>query len=158
MTRKAKATTAVVKVDNPYFSTSHPEGFGNPRTTDAVVVLRESSITTLAALGLLDADQVAAAWRYKRAWESVQSTGIAAVGFSEWLDSGQRPEMSERRLRAASDMRHAADVLGIHGTWLVSRVCGYGYHIRDIYPSRRDRDTATDMLRTYLTVLAREWH
>jgi hypothetical protein len=45
----------------------------------------------------------------------------------------------------------------MHGYELVSRICGEGFHVRDIRPTRRERDTATDMLKVYLTGLARMW-
>ena len=76
-------------VDNPAFATDRPQDATNPRTIEAVVSLRESSIVTMAAHGVLDADQVAAAFRFRHAWETVQQMRPAALGFDRmdfrWL-------------------------------------------------------------------------
>ena len=149
--------TKLVSVDNPEFSTDRPENETNPRTIE-VVSLRESSIVTLAAHGVLDADQVAAAFRFRHAWETVQRLRPAALGFDEWIGGGCRPAgFAEVQMVAAADLRLARRLLGAHGYELVARICGDGFHIRDIRPTRRERDTATDMLKVHLTGLARLW-
>ena len=154
-----RARTAVVTVDNPEFSTERPESADNPRTAQAIVNLRESSIVTLAQHGVLNADQAAAAYRFRRAWETVQRMRPASVGFDEWIAGGCRPGgFADDQLAAASDLRICRRKLGEHGYQLVGRVCGDGFHIRDLYRTRRDRDTATDMLRIYLNSLADLWH
>ena len=148
-----------MSVDNPYYSADHPESRDNPRVVEAVVNLREWSVASLAAHGVLDADQVAAAFRFRNAWETVQAARQASIGFSEWIDAGcPSIALSERRLAAAGTLRQCRRLLGAHGYELVSRICGEGFHIRDLYPTRRARDTATDMLKTHLTELARIWH
>jgi hypothetical protein len=154
-----KTPTALVKVENPYFAADHPESQSNPKTVDAVVSLRDSSILTLAAHGHLDADQVEAAWRFKHAWETVESARRSSIGFEEWVDAGYMPAgLAERQLEAAEDLRECRKLLGAHGYMLVGRVCGEGWHIRDLYQTRRERDTATDMLRIHLSSLAALWH
>jgi len=153
---KRKTLTAVV--DNPAFSTSQPAGELNPRFVTAVVSLRESSIVSLATHGVLDADQVAAAWRFRRAWEAVRSMRMSSAGFDEWVDAGCRPSaFAERQMMAATELRVCRRLLGAHGYELVCRVCGEGFHIRDIYATRRERDTAVDLLRIHLNELARLW-
>jgi hypothetical protein len=151
--------TALTTVDNPYYLPDHPESQTNPRQIEAVVNLRESSVVTLAAHGILDADQVEAAWRFRRAWETVESARQASIGFAEWVDAGRLPAgLAERQLQAAGDLRQCRKLLGAHGYMLVGRICGEGWHIRDLYQHRRDRDTATDMLRIHLSSLAALWH
>lgn len=158
-TQGMKRHVLTVAVDNPYYSADHPENQTNPRIVDAVVSLRQNSIISLAERKLIDADQVAAAWRFRKAWETVQSATDHSAGFGEWVDRTCRPsDVAEKRLAAAADLRVARRLLGAHGYDLVSRICGDGFHIRDIHQSRRARDTATDMLRIYLTSLARLWH
>jgi hypothetical protein len=122
-----------------------------------VIQLREWSVTTLAAHGALDDEQVTAAQRFCRSWEAVH--GVRAANcFTERVDSG-RPATSfaETSINAAADLRHARILLGEHGYALVGKVCGDGYHIRDLYRTRRERDTAADMLKVHLTALARMW-
>jgi hypothetical protein len=151
--------TALTTVENPYYSPDHPESESNPRHVTAVVNLRESSVVTLAALHILDADQVAAAFRFRHAWETVESARQASIGFEEWIDAGRLPAgIAERQLKAAGDLRQCRKLLGAHGYMLVGRVCGEGWHIRDLYPNRRARQTATDMLRIHLSSLAALWH
>jgi hypothetical protein len=155
--RQARPTLATV--DNPYFSADHPESRDNPRQVEAVVNLREWSVATLAAHGVLDADQVAAAFRFRNAWETVQEARQASFGFSEWIDAGCRPPgLSERRLAAAGLLRQCRRLLGAHGYHLVSRICGEGFHVRDLYPTRRQRDMAVDLLKIHLSELAALWH
>ena len=154
---KRARTTALITVDNPEFATDRPEGHDNPRVVEAVVNLRESSIISLARAGVIDADQVAAAWRFRKAWETTRSIRPAALSFEEKVRTGHRTDLAERRLRAAEALGTCRQLLGEHGYDLVSRVCGDGYHIRDIYETRRERDTATDMMKIYLDSLAELW-
>jgi hypothetical protein len=155
---KPARTTRLAKVDNPAFSTGKPESDANPRQVTAVVSLRESSIVSLAAHGVLDADQVAAAWRFRKAWEATRSIKPPALGFEERVQSGRPAGLPEKQLRAAETLRSCRELLGEHGYELVARICGDGFHIRDIYKSRRQIDTATDILRIHLTALGRLWH
>jgi hypothetical protein len=123
-----------------------------------VIRLREWSVTTLAAHGALDDEQVTAAQRFCKSWEAVHGMRAAATSFIERIDSGRHPAaFAERSLNAATDLRHAKILLGEHGYALVGKVCGDGYHIRDLYRTRRERDTASDMLKVHLTALARMW-
>jgi hypothetical protein len=151
-----KRPTLSVAMDNPYYSSSHPESQTNPRTV--VVSLRDSSIVTLAAHGVIDANQVEAAWRFGKAWQTIQSLGNRSAGFGEWVDSSYRSaDVAESRIKAAGDLRKAKRVLGDHGYMLVSKVCGEGWHIRDLYHKRGERDAMTLMLRIHLASLARIW-
>jgi hypothetical protein len=153
-----QARPALTIVDNPYFSADHPESRDNPRQVEAVVNLRENSTITLAAKGVLDATQVAAAFRFRNAWEPVQGARQASIGFSEWVDAGRLATgLPERRLAAAADLRCSRRLLGAHGYQLVGRVCGDGFHIRDIYQTRRQRDVAIDLLKIHLSELAEMW-
>jgi hypothetical protein len=123
-----------------------------------VIRLREWSVKTLEAHGALDAEHVTAAQRFCRSWEAVHGMRTAASCFTERIDSGRRPtSFAETSLAAATDLRHARILLGEHGYALVGKVCGDGYHIRDLYRTRRERDTAADMLKVYLTCLAQMW-
>jgi hypothetical protein len=124
------------------------------RTGSVVVSLREWSVKTLA----LSDEQRSAAERFCRSWETVHRVRTNATSFGERVDSGKRQSpFSERSLAAAQDLRHAKILLGEHGYALVGKVCGDGYHIRDLYRTRRERDTAADMLKVHLTALARMW-
>lgn len=127
---------------------------GGVTRTAAVVSLREWSVKTLA----LSDEQKSAAERFCRSWETVHRVRTNATSFGERVDSG-RPlsSFSERSLTAAQDLRHCRILLGEHGYALVGKVCGDGYHIRDLYRTRRERDTASDMLKLYLAQLARMW-
>jgi hypothetical protein len=123
-----------------------------------VTRLREWSVTTLAAHGGLDEAQIAAARRFCSSWETVQGQPLAAATFAERIDRDRNPPTySDRRLKAAADLRHCRILLGEHGYALVGKVCGDGYHIRDLYPTRRERDFAADLLKVHLTALAAMW-
>ncbi|WP_318030068.1 hypothetical protein [Rhizobium ruizarguesonis] len=60
-----------VLVENPFHSRAHPADETNPRDVVAMMNVRESAVTTMAARGVLDAAQVAAADRFRRLWESM---------------------------------------------------------------------------------------
>jgi hypothetical protein len=156
--RKAKLT--VVAVENPYFSADHAEGGSNPRRISAVVNLRESTVTTLASQGLLDAAQVAAAERFRRFWELIHAVkfagGLSSVG---GVGGGEQPNFAEMQGNARYELERARTLLGRHGFRLVSMICGEGYAVRDMgLGTRRQRDTAIDMLRVHLDELARLWN
>jgi hypothetical protein len=127
-------------------------------TGTAVVQLREWSVASLAAHGALDAEHVTAAQRFCRSWEAVHGMRTSYPALTERVDSGRRAtSVAEASINAAQDLRHARILLGEHGYALVGKICGDGYHIRDLYRTRRERDTAADMLKVHLTALAKMW-
>lgn len=149
-------TTRLMMVANPEFRTNQPEGEANARYIDAVVSLRENSIISLAAHGALDGNQVAAAWHFRKAFETVRNIGGASM--EEMTRGTRRPNgLAEKKLAAAFDLKVARRYLGAHGYSLVATICGEGFHIRDVYKSRRERDTACDLLRIHLTGLCDIW-
>jgi hypothetical protein len=136
-----------------------PEHQGLPAE---VVALRESSVITLAAHGLLTSDQVAAAFRFKNVWADWVQLRSRHTQF-EKVDFGGDAYMSsalmtvEREEDARHELQRCRDILGAHGFQLLIRVCGEGYNIKEMLPTRRGRDTATDMLRLHLDSLAALW-
>lgn len=118
-----------------------------------LVELRESSIVSLAAHGLLDSDQVRAAMRFRDAWQLVT---IAARPHREFerVDGGRRSTRTEAETEARQILKQCRFTAGQHGFELLVKICGEGFHIRDLYENRRDRDTATDVLRINLSNLA----
>lgn len=150
---KKPKTTAIVRVDNPGYVALRPESDSNPRVIEAIVSLRDSSVVTMATHGVLDADQVAAAWRLRKAWEVLVGLRRPTHLF-ERIDGCGIARRSEREEEARGELRRCRELLGAHGFDLLVKVCAEGYHIRDLYPTRRERDTATDLLRIHLTSLA----
>jgi hypothetical protein len=129
-----------------------------PAAELAVVGIKQSSVVTLASHGLLDVDQVAAAFRFRNSFEVTIEAKRQSIGFNEWQAPGPIPAgVAESRLIAKQDLRAARALLGSHGYMLVGKVCGEGWHIGDLYRTRRERDTMTDMLRIHLTSLAKLW-
>lgn len=123
-----------------------------------VVAFRESSVTTLARTGALDAAQIAAAFRFRNAFEVVVDAKRASLGFQEWSDPGRPPQhVLDRRAAASADLRDARALLGAHGYSLIGRVCGEGYCIADLFTTRRERDTHLDLLKIHLRSLAALW-
>lgn len=127
-----------------------------------VVPLRESSVITLAAHGLLDADQVAAAFRFRNTW--ADWVGLRSrYGQFEKIDFGGDAYLSsalmkvEREDDARQELQRCRDLLGAHGFQMLIKICGEGYNIREMATTRRGRDTATDLLRLHLDSLAALW-
>lgn len=150
-------TTRKITVANPEFRADRPEDMSNRRHIEAVVSLRESSVVTMASHGLLSADQVAAAWRFRHAYDQTMGVGSGSNVEPRVVGTRKPDDIAERRLSAAGDMRTAKHLLGAHGFNLVTLICAEGFHIRDIYKARRERDTATDMLKIHLSALASVW-
>lgn len=157
MLKPIRKTTRKLTVVNPEFRADQPEDIGNQRHIEAVVSLRESSVITMASHGLLSADQVAAAWRFRHAAELMRQVGSGSNAEPRIPGTRKPDDIAERRLSAAGDMRTAKHLLGAHGFNLVTLVCAEGFHIRDLYQTRRERDTATDMLKIHLSALASVW-
>lgn len=124
------------------------------RPAAEVVAIRESSIVTLAAHGVLDASQVSAAMRFRDQWETYASLHRSGA-LVERVDNGGRRAPGTGREDAARELKRVRGVVGQYAFELLIRVCGEGHHIRDLYQGRRDRDTATDILRINLSLLAR---
>lgn len=125
------------------------------RSDGEVVSLRQSSVVALAAHGLLDVRQVEAAFRFRNMWEQLAQDMPRHIDPFTWHErsSGKMAE-PENVAEARKLVRRCKTLLGIRGFDLVARVCGDGYHLRDLFSTRRERDTNTDMLRAHLTDLA----
>lgn len=136
----------------------HGQAIAKP--SGEIVSLRQSSIVALAAHGLLDADQVAAAFRFRNTWSALEMqmascpTGASLWHTAKLRDLRRKIDEPERVIAAKHVLRCCRDLLGDHGFDLVVRVCAEGYHIRDLCQTRRERDTMTDMLRIHLSYLA----
>lgn len=124
-----------------------------PRPAAEVVAIRESSIVTLAAHGVLDAAQVSAAMRFREQWDRYANLHRSGR-LVERVDNTRRAPPTGRE-DAARELKRIRQLVGQHAFELLIRVCGEGHHIRDLYQGRRDRDTATDILRINLSLLAR---
>lgn len=150
----------VVQVDNPLFSKSHVEDkHGNIRKISAVMNVRESGIATLAAQKKLDMYQVAAADKVRKLWETMGGAGAGAIDYSrEHVDGGpSRDPITQRQVSAGKELARIRPLVGKHGFELVIMIAGNGQSLHDLYQTRRERDTAADMLRVYLTQLAVMW-
>ncbi|MBY5440696.1 hypothetical protein [Rhizobium leguminosarum] len=139
-------------VENPYFSRAHPSDATNPRTIPAMMNIRESAITTLAARGVLDAAQVAAVTHFRALWESMGGKGASAI------DGGKaRDPITERQVNADKELARCRALLGARMYGLVSAVCGEGFALTEIFARKRERLTAADCLRMSLDDLAELW-
>lgn len=124
------------------------------RPDGEVVSLRRSSVSELGDRKLLNATQVEAAFRFRNAWLALEPMQRAASPFERQRGQPTLAE-AERIAGAKKKMRQCKALLGVRGFDLVSRICGDGYHIRDLQcRSRRERDTMTDMLRMHLSDMA----
>lgn len=154
---------ALVEKENPLWSRDHAGDKTNVRFVSLAVNMRESAITALAAKGVIDEAQCAAADRFRRAWEAMGGAGARAIDYSrEPVDGGGAVEpISLKQLSAGRDLKAAQEALekehGRYAYKLVGYVCGEGHSIHALTETRRQRDTMTDNLRAYLDVLAILW-
>lgn len=147
------------EVENPLFSASHAVSRSNPKMIPAVVNVRESAISTLAARGVINAAQVAAATRFRSLWEAMGGAGAGAFDYTkEFVDGGRGPQsISDKQLTAGKELKRCRDLLGLRGFTLVRAVCGEGHSLYDIGSIKRERLTAADNLRACLDDLAAMW-
>ena len=142
--RPAKVWTGSAWVQKPVKALER-HVMGGVNRTAAVVSLREWSVKTLA---LSDEQRLrpSGSAGHGRPCSGMRTSYPA---LTERVDSSRRASsVAERSLTAAADLRHSRILLGEHGYALVGKVCGDGYHIRDLYRTRRERDTASDMLKS----------
>lgn len=135
--------TTLARVDAP--AVTRPNGV-------EVVSLRESAVVAMARIGALDALQVEAAFRFRNLVQSTHNEQGRA--YREFIDGGEYSPSTERVTDAMKQLRRCRQLLGRHGFNLVSTVCYEGFNLTDLYPGRRQRDTAADVLRVHLTELA----
>lgn len=124
------------------------------RPDGAVVSLRQSSVVELGERKLLNDTQVEAAFRFRNAWSALEPMPRAISPFDTRARGAPPLADVERAAEAKKMLRRCKALLGVRGFDLVSRVCGDGYHIRDLCNSRRERDTMTDLLRMHLSDVA----
>lgn len=122
----SKTKLRPVTVPNPYYSRAHPADATNPPTVPAVINIRESAVTTLATRGVLDAEQVAAANRFRALYEAMGGKGAGAVDYGrEHVDGGKaREPITERQLGAGQELARCRALLGVRLYGLVSAVAG----------------------------------
>lgn len=153
----------MAEIENPNWSRAHDGVRTNVRYVQQPINIRESAITTLAAKGVIDEAQTAAADRFRALWERMGGAGAGALDYSrEPVDGGGIAEpITIRQLEAGFELRAARDaLLKAHGEYayrLVGYIAGQGMSIHELTETRRQRDTMTDNLRSYLDVLAVLW-
>jgi hypothetical protein len=146
-------------VDNPDWRPAHHGEKAFPRKITASVNIRESAIATLAAKGVLDPAQVAAADRFRALWERVGGRGVGTIDLvRERVDGGERREpVTASALDAGRELRRCRLLLGEYGYWLVRQLAGERRSLHEFCPTRRERDSTADWLRRDLTALAKMW-
>lgn len=118
-----------------------------PRPAASPDLRRRSAIATLAAAGMLSADQIEAAWRLAALWHDLTAQRSAA---DLLLGSESRPA-SDRALAAKQRLQNIRGETGSYGFELLQRVAIEGFALGDLFEGRRARDTHADLLRVHLT-------
>ena len=150
-----QAILGVQDVENPYFSRDHPESSTNEKMVTVYVNLRESSLRTLYAHGKLSESQFEAGKHFQRCYEAF--VGLRRGSILERVD-GCGFAIPERKEAARRELGRCRKMLGEHGYVLVAKVCGEGWHIKDLYRGDRPaQETMNYMLRLHLTSLASMW-
>ncbi len=165
--RKKKPMPAVEiatkTIHNPLWSRDHYGDRTNPRFVTAAINPRESGIVTLAARGLIDEAQEQAADRFRSIWETLGGSGAKALDYTkEPVDGGGFSDpISIRQIAAGKELKVVSEALrSEHGEYayrLLTYIAGEGRSVYELTDTRRQRDTMTDNLRTYLSFLAYFW-
>lgn len=151
------------QVPNPNWSRAHSGAKANPRFITAPMNAKESAISVLASKGAIDECQAEAAVKFRRLFEAMGGKGARAIDYSrEFVDGGRFPDpIGDAQIDAGKKLAAAYDALvqehGVYGWKIVSYVCGEGRSIHELADTRRQRDTMTDNLRSYLDCLAAHW-
>lgn len=125
------------------------------RPAAAPLALRESSIISLARARVLSDVQVEMAFRFRNDWQAIERERLARP-LLERIDAGM-PRPDSRTADARRNLERARVLLGKHGFALLTKVCGEGFHIRDLHQSARQRDWAIDNLKLHLSSLVEVW-
>jgi hypothetical protein len=134
-----------------------------PRYVSAVRNVRESGVSLLASKGALNEAQVAAADKFRRLFEAMGASGARGIDMTrEYVDGGRFPDpIGTEAINAGKHLAAAYEVVvkahGVYGWKIIGYVCGEGRSVHELTSTRRQRDTLTDNLRTYLDVLAAHW-
>lgn len=120
-----------------------------------VIPLRESSVISMARVGALDGLQVESAFRLANLVRAANAE--AGRQFHEFVDGSRGEPLAEKATEAMKELRRVRTLLGRHGYALAVSVCAEGHALTDLYATRRQRDTAADLLRIQLDELARLW-
>ncbi|ORE94115.1 hypothetical protein ATO13_08576 [Stappia sp. 22II-S9-Z10] len=142
--------TATVTVESPY---GHAGG--------ETVTVASDTVAWLAARGMIDDRQRAAAERYRQAHETVHA-GMACILGRDGNGGARADGLSERRLDAARDLNQAALALGPLSK-VVRGVVAEGRSISDVAmelhggAGKLERGAVSHMLRLALKALADVW-
>ena len=144
---------------NPYFAPEHPISRSNVRKTQVAVNLKESALVALFNRKLIDEGQAEAGEQFRRLWETMGGKGAGAMDYSKTpVDGGVAAQtVTERQIDAGRKLADAQTHLGVRGYSLVSKVCGEGFQISELFHDKRSQLSAMDLLRGLLDDLAELW-
>lgn len=160
--KKAKAMTmkpATATVENPNWRPDLDGERAIPRFITATVNVFESAIATMASRRQIDAAQTLAADRFRKLWEASGGVGAKAIDYSrEPVDGGKIAEpISPTQMNAARQLGYIRETLGRRNFDLISKVCGEGRALGELFHEKRDKLTAADNLRASLDDMCTEW-
>lgn len=108
-----------------------------PRPESAPTLRQRSAVATLAAAGVIGADEVEAAWRFAALWHEMTDRRSP---FDLVLGIESVPT-TERATAAKQRLQQIRQETGSYGFELLVRVAVEGYALRDLFIDRRPRDT-----------------
>lgn len=152
-----------MKHENPGWTRAHDGEKWAPRYIHPTVNLRESAIVALRARNAIDECQYEAAELFRRLFEAMGGKGARAIDYSrEFVEGGRFPDpIGDHQIDAGKRLADAYEALtkahGIYAWKIIGYICGEGRSVHELTDTRRQRDTMTDNLRTYLDCLAAHW-
>ncbi len=154
----------VIDVDNPLFSSDHPESATNNRRSKAIYNYRESPASLMYARGKIDAAQYRAADWYRCMYEMAGGDLKAMDWRREPVDGGKMQDpFTQRRSDAHRALEETYELLGARGHELIEKFCGQGFFIKQIsyqetrgVVSKRHEAKISAMIKECLSVIAVE--
>jgi hypothetical protein len=154
-----QAQIAVDEVDNPWFSTAHPESVSNPRQIRAF--RREDAVS---AMRSLKPHQIRAADEFIGIWRTLH--GLHGGSLTEHVDHHQAPSISDSVIDAGRELILCKALVGVRNYGLLEEVCGRGKSLTELFPVghgsevalvRLQRRIASHNIKTSLDDMARMW-
>lgn len=152
-----QALIGMSEVENPLYSRDHPESLGNPQYVAAFVNTGIDEVAFLYKRNAITLAQKLAGDRFGEEYRAMYCVGGSAFG--EFVDTGRRAkQFGHRQAEAWSELQRCRQVLEKDGYYLVMRICGEGYRLRDLYPvPSLERTFWKEHLKRDLTKLAGMW-
>ena len=154
-----KQEVIFAEADNPLYSRAHHPSRSNPVKIKVAVNLKESPLGYLAHRKIINEAQLKAGIEFRRLWEIMGGSGVAAMDYSkDPVDGGGWSDpINARQFEAGKKLNAVRLHIGVRPYEIVQKVAGEGVFLSVLGRSHRERLTYSDYLKDALTDLSILW-